>query len=78
MRKLSDAQDQFLVRLVAALDGRSQPPWGNRAAGRGASAWHRTSESLVRLGLVRVERKGDWYSAVLTLVAKAYLLGDRS
>jgi hypothetical protein len=50
MRKLSTAQARFLLKL--ARFGTARPPWGFSAAGRAASAWHRTAESLIARGLV--------------------------
>ena len=47
--KLSTPQRRMLSLLVK--EGEAYPPWGNRAAGRAAAAWHRTVDSLIRMGL---------------------------
>jgi hypothetical protein len=54
---LSKAQIKFLV--VAARTGYRTPFTGNRHAGRVASAWYRTAQSLADKGLVRLTRSGD-------------------
>lgn len=61
--KLSPAQRRFLSRLAAA--GERCPFTGNRLAGSTASAWHRTAQSLRKLGLVRMVREGDTWRAFL-------------
>lgn len=69
--KLSPAQQRFLLALDKAGDkGFRCPLMGNRHAGRVASAWYRTAESLERMGLVRLERSGDSKRAFRVAAAK--------
>jgi hypothetical protein len=67
-KKLSTAQLRFLARLqVAGAAGERCPFLGNRHAGRAASAWYRTANSLKARGLVRTEAYGyDSTRAFLT------------
>ena len=74
-QKLSKPQQSFLANLLAAgASGVRCPFLGNREAGRVASAWYRTAESLERRGLVRLERSGDSKRAFLTPAGAAELV----
>jgi hypothetical protein len=63
--RLSAVQVAMLMRLAEFQQEESPYGYG-RDSGRAASAWHRTTESLVVRGLVRRERFGDHYVARLT------------
>jgi hypothetical protein len=75
-KKLSKPQMKFLATLLAVdfAEGVRCPFLGNREAGRVASAWYRTAESLERRGLVRLERSGDSKRAFLTPAGAAELV----
>lgn len=63
MRKLSGPQRSMLERLAASSE---LSPDGTRAAGRAASAWNRTLESLARLGLATHRSAGGGRRADIT------------
>jgi hypothetical protein len=54
-RKLSPAQIKFLVWCLVREDGCNHIPSGTSEAGRSASGWYRTMESLRARGLVTWE-----------------------
>lgn len=74
-KKLSKPQMNFLARLLLS-EGKGErcPFLGNRDAGRAASAWHRTADSLAERGLVRLERAGDSKRAFLLPAGAAELV----
>lgn len=66
-KKLSAAQQRFLERVRANGEkGYRTPFTGGRNAGRVASAWYRTAQSLKDAGLITLEREGDAYRAFAT------------
>ena len=70
--KLSTQQVRF---LRSCLDSDSRTPFaGNRNAGRLASAWYRTAQSLADRGLVDLERVGDAQVASITDPGRAVLV----
>jgi hypothetical protein len=73
--KLSKPQMDFLARLLLS-EGRGErcPFLGNRNAGRAASAWHRTADSLAERGLVELKREGDSKRAFLLPAGAAELV----
>jgi hypothetical protein len=70
-KKLSGPQKRF---LQTAAQGTARDPkgsyrtpfLGNRHAGRKASAWYRTAQSLANQGLISLARTGDAQTATLT------------
>lgn len=73
-KKLSPAQQRMIDEVERT--GSSSAPWGYASAGRDASAWHRTADSLKALGLVYHTRTGSVKRA-LTAEEKAEGLKKR-
>jgi hypothetical protein len=70
--KLSAPQQKLL--LAAAQAGGDRTPFtGGRNAGRVASAWYRTAQSLADRGLVTLRRTGDAQTAEITDAGRALL-----
>jgi len=61
MTKLSTTQQTMLNAVNATGRVSSPHSSGGRNAGRQASAWHRTANSLVRLGLVDMFHNGSMH-----------------
>lgn len=70
MEKLSKAQQMFMTEALTDKGNRT-PNCGQRDSGRHMSAWHRTADSLMRRGLVTVQRLGN-----AVCVAKAVRTSD--
>jgi hypothetical protein len=77
--KLSPTQRAMIARLLTATTKGERCPFiGGRDAGRVASGWYRTAESLRAAGLAIVQRTGDSKTAWLPQFAPQWALGVQS